>query len=168
MPRFSARNAIVLANVILLTTLIVHLKTVLWDENPGRASSLFADLADDQDGYDRGDVDEHNAVLGLNGVKSDREWASSEGKTLQINGGPKRGSVESKKEKKTAVVIASQASENTTWITEFFPQWEQNIYRLDDPSAKLTVPKNKGRESMVYLTYVALQPLDACFVLLFC
>ena len=156
MPRFSARNAIVLVNVILLTTLIVHLKTVLWDKNPGRASSLFVDLANDQDGYDGGDVDDHDAVLGLNGMKSNKDWASSEGKTLQMNRGPKGGLVESKKERRTAVVIASQAIENTTWIAEFFPQWEQNIYRLDDPSAKLTVPKNKGRESMVYLTYVTL------------
>lgn len=150
MPRFSARNAIVLVNVIILTTLFVHLKTVLWDKNPGRsvngADSLFADLADNDDGYDGANADNRDAALGLNAVQSNAEWASAEGKTLQVNG--------ASKERRTAVVVASQASENATWISEFFPRWEQNIYRVDDPSAKLTVPKNKGRESMVYLTYV--------------
>lgn len=60
-----------------------------------------------------------------------------------------------KKSRRTAVVVASQASENATWLSENFPTWEMNIYRVDDPSAPLTVPKNKGRESMVYLTYVS-------------
>ncbi|KAF2628528.1 hypothetical protein BU25DRAFT_37671 [Macroventuria anomochaeta] len=164
MPRFSARNAIVLVNVALLTVLFIHLKTVLWDKNPGRAingaSSLFDDLYDDDDvGYDGGNADDRNAVLGLNSVKSDDEWKSKDGKTLQVNGGSagdllgaKGG--KGKKERRTAVVVASQASENATWIGEAFPEWEQNIYRVDDPGAKLTVPKNKGRESMVYLTYI--------------
>lgn len=158
MPRFSLRNAIVLVNVCLLTVLIVHLKTVLWDKNPGRAingaSSLFGDLGDDEDGYEGGNVDDRDVVLGLKGIKSDDEWRSKDGKTLHVNGAPKEGLVGGKKERKTAVVVASQASENATWIEEAFPEWEQNIYRVDDPSAKLTVPKNKGRESMVYLTYV--------------
>ncbi len=56
--------------------------------------------------------------------------------------------------RKTAVVVASQASENATWLDTYFPQWDKFIYHVDDPSAKLTVPKNKGRESMVYLTCV--------------
>jgi hypothetical protein len=55
---------------------------------------------------------------------------------------------------RTAVVVAAQASENATWLNEYFPEWEKNIYRVDNASAPLTVPKNKGRESMVYLTYV--------------
>jgi hypothetical protein len=54
--------------------------------------------------------------------------------------------------KRTAVVVASQASEDATWLDKYFPQWEKNVYRVDDLNAKLTVPKNKGRESMVYLT----------------
>jgi hypothetical protein len=62
-----------------------------------------------------------------------------------ING--KQGST-----RRTALVVASQASEDATWLTTYFPKWEKNIYRVDDPNAKLTVPKNKGRESMVYLT----------------
>jgi len=54
--------------------------------------------------------------------------------------------------RRTAVVVASQASEDATWLDEYFPQWEKYIYRVDTPNAKLTVPMNKGRESMVYLT----------------
>ncbi|EAT82159.1 hypothetical protein HBH56_106600 [Parastagonospora nodorum] len=56
--------------------------------------------------------------------------------------------------RRTAVVVAAQASENATWLDAYFPDWEKNIYRVDDASAALTVPKNKGRESMVYLTYI--------------
>jgi hypothetical protein len=73
------------------------------------------------------------------------------GQKLQMDAEPKS--------RRTAVVVASQASENATWLNEYFPLWEKNIYRVDDPRAPLTVPKNKGRESMVYLTYVhALTP----------
>jgi hypothetical protein len=55
--------------------------------------------------------------------------------------------------RRTAVVVASQRTENATWLSTYFPDWEKNIYAVDDPTAELTVPKNKGRESMVYLTY---------------
>ncbi|KAK7948001.1 uncharacterized protein PG986_008887 [Apiospora aurea] len=34
------------------------------------------------------------------------------------------------------------------------PAWRKRIYTVDDPHAPLTVPKNKGRESMVYLTHI--------------
>lgn len=54
--------------------------------------------------------------------------------------------------RRTAVVVASQTGENSTWLEEYFPQWEKNIYKVDDQNAPLTVPVNKGRESMVYLT----------------
>ena len=56
--------------------------------------------------------------------------------------------------RRTAVVVASQRTENATWLSTYFPNWEKNIYAVDDPTAELTVPKNKGRESMAYLTYV--------------
>lgn len=49
---------------------------------------------------------------------------------------------------RNAFVVASQKTENTTWLREHFPEWEQYIYAVDDPTAPLTVPKNKGRESM--------------------
>lgn len=156
MPRFSVRNAIVLVNIALLTILFIHLKDVFWDRRAANgANSLFSDLdGDDTEDWDYGNVDDRDAVLGLNGIKSDNDFRSKEGKTLQVNGAVASSLVGSKKKRKTAVVVASQASENATWIAEAFPEWEQNIYRVDDATAKLTVPKNKGRESMVYLTYV--------------
>ncbi|KAJ4993232.1 hypothetical protein SVAN01_01207 [Stagonosporopsis vannaccii] len=159
MPRFSVRNIVVLVNLALLTVLFFHLKHHLWDkaQDGNGASSLFGDLyGDEDDGYGGGNAHDRDADLGLNGVKTDNEWRSKDGKTLQVNGGSTSSSVlETKgKERRTAVVVASQASENATWIGEAFPKWEQNIYRVDDPGAALTIPKNKGRESMVYLTYI--------------
>ncbi|KAF2686670.1 hypothetical protein K458DRAFT_298200 [Lentithecium fluviatile CBS 122367] len=72
------------------------------------------------------------------------------GKGSRISGsGGKKGAA-----RRTAVVVASQASEDATWLDTYFPRWEKNIYRVDDLNAKLTVPKNKGREGMVYLTFI--------------
>lgn len=64
------------------------------------------------------------------------------------------GDVKQAVNRRTAVVVASRAGEDTTWLDDYFPEWEKNIYRVDNEYAKLTVPKNKGRESMVYLTWV--------------
>ena len=44
--------------------------------------------------------------------------------------------------------------EDTSWVHEYLPDWPSSIYVVDDPKAPLTVPKNKGHEAMVYLTYV--------------
>ena len=128
MPRFSARNAVVLFNVLLLTALFLHLKSVLWD-NPERAvPELAADLETSLVG------DDHEQTLPYR----------DDGRKLQANSGVKL--------RRTAIVVASQRSEDATWLEKYFPRWEQNIYRVDNPDAPLTVPKNKGRESMVYLT----------------
>ena len=54
---------------------------------------------------------------------------------------------------RVALVVASQTTDNTTWLDESFPTWEKAVYLTDAPS-KLSVPVNKGRESMVYLTSV--------------
>jgi hypothetical protein len=129
MPRlFTVRNAVVAVNILLFTALFLHLKKELWDPAVGLAelSHLPDELLDDQ------------------------TTTTSHGKDTQlhINAGPKMT-------RKTAIVVASQASENATWLQEYFPHWQANIYRVDDPNAPLTVPKNKGRESMVYLTCVA-------------
>lgn len=45
-------------------------------------------------------------------------------------------------------------SENTTWVHEHLSDWDANVYVMDDPNAKLTVTRNKGRESTAYLTYI--------------
>lgn len=50
------------------------------------------------------------------------------------------------------LIVASVTSENTTWLEEHLPDWDSNVYVANDPKAWLTVPQNKGRESMVYLT----------------
>ncbi|KAJ5586661.1 uncharacterized protein N7459_002426 [Penicillium hispanicum] len=52
------------------------------------------------------------------------------------------------------LVVASMKSDDTSWLAEYFPEWARNIYVVDDKSAPLTVSRNKGRESMVYLTYI--------------
>lgn len=52
------------------------------------------------------------------------------------------------------IVVASMAEEDTTWLAEYLPEWKTNIYVVNDARARLTVPMNKGRESMVYLTYM--------------
>lgn len=50
------------------------------------------------------------------------------------------------------MVVASMKSDDTSWLRDYFPDWSLSIYVVDDKSAPLTVMKNKGRESMVYLT----------------
>ncbi|KAL2220441.1 hypothetical protein M432DRAFT_638584 [Thermoascus aurantiacus ATCC 26904] len=52
------------------------------------------------------------------------------------------------------LVVASTKSDNTSWLYEHFPDWHKSIYVVDDANAELTVEMNKGRESMVYLTYI--------------
>jgi hypothetical protein len=136
MPRFTARNVIVVFNVLLLTALLVHLKHVVWDKHAAAAP----------------------ADLGLSHLPDELldDPIATHDQKLQVNTGPKS--------RRTAVVVASQASENATWLDEYFPHWEKNIYRVDDPKAPLTVPKNKGRESMVYLTYVQYSVYDNSIV----
>jgi hypothetical protein len=51
-----------------------------------------------------------------------------------------------------AFVVASMKADNTDWIQEHLPAWNLIRYVVDDPKARYTVPKNKGREAMVYLT----------------
>lgn len=50
-----------------------------------------------------------------------------------------------------AIVVASQSGDNTTWL-DSFQNWSKHIYVTDDPTASLTVPANRGREGMAYLT----------------
>jgi hypothetical protein len=53
------------------------------------------------------------------------------------------------------LVVASTKSSNLTWLpTASTSYWEPHVYVTDDPTASLTVPKNKGREAMVILTYI--------------
>jgi len=133
MPRFTARNAVVALNILLLTALLVHLKYELWDKHAPAADLMGLSHLPDE-------------LLNVDTTLPPAPSHDQDDKKLQVNG--------STKKRRTAVVVASQASENATWLNEYFPSWEKNIYRVDDAKAPLTVPKNKGRESMVYLTYV--------------
>jgi hypothetical protein len=60
-----------------------------------------------------------------------------------------------------AVVIASTATSNLTWLDAALQNshWKPYIYVTDSsspslPENSLTVPKNKGNEAMVYLTWI--------------
>jgi hypothetical protein len=53
------------------------------------------------------------------------------------------------------LVVASQTTDNTTWLDTAFPSWQKAIYLTDAPS-NLSVPANKGREGMVYLRYTSM------------
>ncbi|KAM5493621.1 hypothetical protein McaMca56_006541 [Microsporum canis] len=60
-----------------------------------------------------------------------------------------------KKNKNTVeMVIASKKHDNVTWLHAHLPNWKKNIYVADDSDAELTIPKNKGKEAMVFLTYI--------------
>ena len=54
-----------------------------------------------------------------------------------------------------SIIAASLKDENTSWIHDNFgADWDLKIYVNDDPQAPLTIPRNKGRESTTYLTYI--------------
>lgn len=52
------------------------------------------------------------------------------------------------------LVVPKTKDEDVDWIQEELPGLPTAIYEVDNPDAKLTVPKNKGHEAMVYLTYL--------------
>ncbi|KAH8724088.1 hypothetical protein GQ44DRAFT_740542 [Phaeosphaeriaceae sp. PMI808] len=137
MPRFTARNVVVALNILLLTALFVHLKYELLDKHDPTADlNGLSHLPDEL-------FDNDNHPLPATVPVSVPVLVPASAPTPSHD-----------RRRRTAVVVASQASENVTWLDKYFPQWEKNIYHVDDPNSRLTVPKNKGRESMVYLTYI--------------
>ncbi|PYI17490.1 hypothetical protein BO86DRAFT_407277 [Aspergillus japonicus CBS 114.51] len=52
------------------------------------------------------------------------------------------------------MVVASMKTDDVSWLYQYFPEWHKSVYVVDDKKAQLTVKLNKGRESMVYLTYI--------------
>lgn len=50
------------------------------------------------------------------------------------------------------IVVASLSDDDTSWLEKELPGWGRSVYVVNDKTAKLTVPINKGREAMVYLT----------------
>ena len=83
------------------------------------------------------------------GIWRDETGASNRETTRNGN---KQQSLAMNNGKRTALVVASQKDDNTTWLSDYFPQWEKNVYMVDNAESKLKVPKNKGREGMAYLT----------------
>lgn len=61
--------------------------------------------------------------------------------------------LKSSRRREKELVVASLKGDDVSWLYDNITEWTKSIYVVDDPSAKLTVPINKGRESMVYLTY---------------
>jgi len=53
-----------------------------------------------------------------------------------------------------ALISGHMRSENTTWMTIDLPDIELYLYTVDDRTAPLHPPRNKGREAMVYLTFI--------------
>lgn len=52
------------------------------------------------------------------------------------------------------MIMATKKGDDTAWLFDELSDWHKSNYVVDDPDAELTIPKNKGRESMVYLTCV--------------
>jgi hypothetical protein len=71
--------------------------------------------------------------------------------------GKENGFVPEEKE----LVVASMHWDDVSWLDEFFGDWKKNVYVVNNASAELTVPKNKGREAMPFLTYVKFRRLFA-------
>jgi hypothetical protein len=50
------------------------------------------------------------------------------------------------------IVVAALEKDDVRWIDIGY--WDVWKYEADNPNAKHAVPKNKGNEAMVYLTYI--------------
>ncbi|KAF2875714.1 hypothetical protein BDV95DRAFT_626180 [Massariosphaeria phaeospora] len=58
------------------------------------------------------------------------------------------------KREEKELVVASLVGDDTSWLDEHLDTWTKNIYIVNNGSAPLTVPVNKGREAMPFLTYL--------------
>src|ERR1700760_3088803 len=52
------------------------------------------------------------------------------------------------------IVLGKRSTDNTNWIDEELFGMEKAVYVVDNKTASLRVPQNKGNEAMVYLTYI--------------
>ncbi|KAF2688068.1 hypothetical protein K458DRAFT_415142 [Lentithecium fluviatile CBS 122367] len=52
------------------------------------------------------------------------------------------------------IVVPKTADEDLSWMIKDVGEEHMVVYEVDNPNAKYTVPQNKGREAMVYLTYM--------------
>lgn len=51
-------------------------------------------------------------------------------------------------------MVPRAGDEDISWMDKELPDTPRAVYEVTDPKAKYHVPKNKGREAMVYLTYI--------------
>ena len=64
-----------------------------------------------------------------------------------------RAAVEGKRPYSKALITASLEKDDSAWLyDDHLSDWIINRYVVDNPLAEFKVPKNKGREAMVYLT----------------
>ncbi|KAF2000554.1 hypothetical protein P154DRAFT_491705 [Amniculicola lignicola CBS 123094] len=54
----------------------------------------------------------------------------------------------------TVMVLPKTEKEDISWMERELPNVPLMVYEVDNPNAVNKVPKNKGREAMVYLTYI--------------
>lgn len=52
------------------------------------------------------------------------------------------------------IVVPRKKSEDLSWLEDELPGVQRAVYVVDDARAVLKVPRNKGNEAMVYLTYI--------------
>jgi Protein of unknown function (DUF3431) len=52
------------------------------------------------------------------------------------------------------LVLGKRSIEDTDWLYEELPAFEKAVYMWDNNTANLRIPKNKGNEAMVYLSYI--------------
>jgi len=128
--RLTARNVSLALLTWLLVSLGLHLKT----EHPNRLSSSVGSSTQHLNELTNSSAEVNDAKL-----KSSSDVSS-------------HGSDDKENARRTAVVVAKSEDEDARWLYEHFPQWEKYVYEIDNPAAELKVPKNKGRESMAYLT----------------
>ncbi|KAF2711636.1 hypothetical protein K504DRAFT_428229 [Pleomassaria siparia CBS 279.74] len=52
------------------------------------------------------------------------------------------------------LIVPKTMKEDIRWMEKEIPDTPLMVYEVDNPDAKNKIPKNKGREAMVYLTYI--------------
>ncbi|KAJ4303740.1 hypothetical protein N0V90_002641 [Kalmusia sp. IMI 367209] len=53
-----------------------------------------------------------------------------------------------------AIVVPKTKKEDLRWLQGEVPEATVVVYEVDNPNAQYKIPKNKGREAMVYLSYM--------------
>lgn len=142
---------------------------------PGIGVGVGADVDVDLDGRERSRARESGGVVplrdgerqgkGLGESQQQRQQQQShsqqegdgqrkqkQGNSRQQQGNTQQGNNHQPALLRKDMVMAATKRDNTSWLFEEFPDWHKSVYVVDDSTAELTVEKNKGRESNVFLT----------------